>query len=94
MTPSTMSVCKIMGPMFLKETNSDHSVNLILTSLCRELTEEEKICGSTFDCKYLNSNFQRKLLIFPDERFITCQKIFGGGTWSCLEIRLQDQVTI
>ena len=39
-----MSVCKIMVPMFLKETNS---VNLILTLLCRELTKEEKICGSS-----------------------------------------------
>jgi len=45
-----MSVHKIMGPVFLKETNSDLSVNLILTLLRRELTEEEKICGSTFDC--------------------------------------------
>ena len=45
-----MSVCNIMRPMFLKETKSELSVNLILTSLCRELTEEEKICGSTFDC--------------------------------------------
>jgi hypothetical protein len=38
-----MNACKIRGPVFFEETNSDHHIKLILTSLFRELTEEQEM---------------------------------------------------
>jgi hypothetical protein len=37
-----VSAHKIIGPAFFEEINSNHSIQLILTPLFRELTEEEK----------------------------------------------------
>jgi hypothetical protein len=46
--------------MFFKEANVDHHVELILTPLFRELTQEEETGQSTYKFKggFLNRNWQ------------------------------------
>jgi hypothetical protein len=63
--------------MFLKEANSARHIKLILTSLFRELTDEDKMYeNSLYLQKVKKKKSEDRLSPFQDKNSVMCREIF------------------
>jgi hypothetical protein len=83
------SVCaKSQVPVFFKETNSNHYLQLILTPLLRKLTKAEKMYNP-HSLKEVKVNTQREFANFSGQQlhhalrniFTDCQTCSEAGRW-------------
>jgi len=56
-----MSVHKVIGPVFLKETHYDYYLKLTLTQLSEELREGENMQDKPHSLQELKDNIQREV---------------------------------